>query len=99
MGVGRMGRGIARRYLDAGFSVKVWNRTRSKADDLVARGAEWAGSPVRAAEEAGGVGTMVADDEASRAVWLGEQGVLADWKPDRVAIECSTVSYAHACDL
>jgi 3-hydroxyisobutyrate dehydrogenase-like beta-hydroxyacid dehydrogenase len=90
---------MAGRYLDAGFSLKVWNRSRSKADDLVARGAEWANSPMRAAEDADAVVTMVADDEASREVWLGEKGVLASWKPHRLAIECSTVSYGHACDL
>jgi 3-hydroxyisobutyrate dehydrogenase-like beta-hydroxyacid dehydrogenase len=90
---------MAGRYLDAGFSVKVWNRSQKKADDLIARGAGWGSSPMRAAEDADAVVTMVADDEASREVWLGEKGVLASWKPDRLAIECSTVSYDHARDL
>jgi 3-hydroxyisobutyrate dehydrogenase len=99
IGLGRMGHGMAGRYLDAGFEVRVWNRTQKKADDLIARGAEWGGSPMRAADDADAVVTMVADDEASREVWLGEKGVLASWKPDRLAIECSTVSYDHACDL
>src|SRR3984957_18521199 len=39
IGLGRMGHGMAGRYLDNGFTVAVWNRSRSKADDLVARGA------------------------------------------------------------
>jgi 3-hydroxyisobutyrate dehydrogenase len=94
-----MGHAMAGRYLDAGFSVSVWNRSQRKADDLVARGAKWGNSPMRAAEDADAVVTMVADDEASREVWLGEKGVVASWKPDRLAIECSTVSYGHACDL
>ncbi|MEH2627336.1 3-hydroxyisobutyrate dehydrogenase [Bradyrhizobium sp. AZCC 1719] len=99
IGLGRMGHGMAGRYLDAGFTVKVWNRSKKKADDLIARGALWGNSPMRAAEDVDAVVTMVADDEASREVWLGEQGVLASWKPDRLAIECSTVSYHHARDL
>jgi 3-hydroxyisobutyrate dehydrogenase-like beta-hydroxyacid dehydrogenase len=99
IGLGRMGHGMAGRYLDAGFAVAVWNRSKAKADDLIARGAQWAGSPMRAAEDADAVVTMVADDEASREVWLGEKGVAAAWKPGRLAIECSTVSYNHACDL
>jgi 3-hydroxyisobutyrate dehydrogenase len=99
IGLGRMGHGMAGRYLDAGFTVKVWNRSKKKADDLIARGAEWGSSPMRAAEDVDAVVTMVANDEASREVWLGEQGVLASWKPDRLAIECSTVSYDHARDL
>jgi 3-hydroxyisobutyrate dehydrogenase-like beta-hydroxyacid dehydrogenase len=99
IGLGRMGHGMAGRYLDAGFAVKVWNRTPKKADDLIARGAVWGTSPMRAADDADAVVTMVADDEASREVWLGEKGVLASWKPDRIAIECSTVYYDHARDL
>jgi 3-hydroxyisobutyrate dehydrogenase len=99
IGLGRMGHGMAGRYLDAGFKVTVWNRSKAKAEDLIADGAQWGSSPMRAAEDADAVVTMVSDDEASREVWLGEKGVLASWKPDRLAIECSTVSYHHACDL
>src|SRR3981081_655524 len=42
---------------------------------------------------------MVADDEASRAVWLGKDGAALTAKAGTLAIECSTVSYAHALDL
>jgi len=42
---------------------------------------------------------MVADDEASRAVWLGTDGAAATAKAGTLAIECSTVSYRHALDL
>jgi len=42
IGLGRMGHGMAGRYLDGGFTVAVWNRSKSKADDLIARGARWA---------------------------------------------------------
>ena len=49
--------------------------------------------------EADAVVTMVVDDEASRAVWLGNDGVAARAKPGAIAIECSTVSYNHALDL
>jgi 3-hydroxyisobutyrate dehydrogenase-like beta-hydroxyacid dehydrogenase len=99
IGLGRMGHGMAGRYLEAGFAVTVWNRSKAKADDLIARGAVWGSSPMRAADDADAVVTMVADDAASREVWLGEKGILAGWKPDRLAIECSTVSYEHARDL
>ena len=72
IGLGRMGHGMAGRYLDAGFAVTVWNRSKAKADDLIARGARWATSPEDAAIDADAVVTMVADDEASREVWLGQ---------------------------
>jgi 3-hydroxyisobutyrate dehydrogenase-like beta-hydroxyacid dehydrogenase len=99
IGLGRMGHGMAGRYLDAGFTVAVWNRSKAKADDLMARGARWATSPEDAAIDADAVVTMVADDEASRAVWLTKDGAAATMKAGTIAIECSTVSYRHAIDL
>ena len=50
IGLGRMGHGMAGRYLDAGFTVAVWNRSKAKAEDLIARGARWATSPADAAD-------------------------------------------------
>jgi 3-hydroxyisobutyrate dehydrogenase len=96
IGLGRMGHGMAGRYLDAGFSVAVFNRSKAKAEDLIARGAQWATSPADAAIDAEAVVTMVADDAASRAVWLGEDGAAATMKAGTLVIECSTVSYNHA---
>jgi 3-hydroxyisobutyrate dehydrogenase-like beta-hydroxyacid dehydrogenase len=99
IGLGRMGHGMAGRYLDAGFEVAVFNRSKAKADDLIARGARWAASPAAAADGADAVVTMVADDEASRTVWLGKDGAASTAKAGTLAIECSTVSYRHALDL
>ena len=99
IGLGRMGHGMAGRYLDAGFTVAVWNRSKAKAEDLIARGVRWTASPADAADGADAVVTMVADDGASRAVWLGQDGAATNMKPGALAIECSTVSYQHALDL
>ena len=99
IGLGRMGHGMAGRYLEAGFAVTVWNRSRSKAEDLIARGAQWATSPEDAAIDADAVVTMVADDAASRAVWLTRDGAAATMKAGTLAIECSTVSYGHALEM
>lgn len=99
IGLGRMGHGMAGRYLDNSFSVAVWNRSKAKAEDLIARGARWAASPADAADGADAVVTMVADDAASRAVWLGKDGAAATMKAGTLAIECSTVSHTHALDL
>src|SRR5439155_69400 len=62
-------------------------------------GARWATSPEDAAIDADAVVTMVADDEASRAVWLTKDGAAANMKAGTLAIECSTVSHRHALDL
>jgi 3-hydroxyisobutyrate dehydrogenase len=99
IGLGRMGHGMAGRYLDSGFTVAVWNRSKSKAEGLIARGARWASSPADAAEGADAIVTMVADDRASRAVWLVTDGAVAAAKAGTLAIECSTVSHRHALDL
>jgi 3-hydroxyisobutyrate dehydrogenase len=99
IGLGRMGHGMAGRYLDAGFSVAVWNRSKTKAEDLIERGVRWASSPADAAIDADAVVTMVADDEASRVVWLGTDGAATTMKAGTLAIECSTVSYQHARDM
>jgi 3-hydroxyisobutyrate dehydrogenase len=99
IGLGRMGHGMAGRYLGAGFDVAVWNRSKAKAEDLIARGARWATSPEDAAIDADAVVTMVADDAASRAVWLTKDGAAATMKAGSIAIECSTVSHEHALDL
>src|SRR5581483_6346708 len=99
IGLGRMGHGMAGRYLDAGFTVALWNRSKAKGEDLVARGARWAASPADAAKGADAVVTMVADDEVSRSVWLGKDGAAAALNKGALAIECSTVSYRHALDM
>jgi 3-hydroxyisobutyrate dehydrogenase len=99
IGLGRMGRGMAGRYLERGFAVAVWNRSKTKAHDLIGRGARWAGSPADAADGADAIVTMVADDEASRAVWLGKDGAAETAKAGTLAIECSTVCYSHTLDL
>jgi len=77
----------------------MWNRSKAKGDDLIARGARWAASPGDAAVDADAVVTMVADDEVSRSVWLGKDGAASTMKPGTLAIECSTVSYRHALDM
>lgn len=100
LGLGNMGRGMAGRLVAAGHDVHVWNRTASRADELVKQGAVLASSPRAAAEGAGAIFSMVADDEASRAVWLGDDGALAaDIPQDAFAIECSTISYDWVMEL
>src|SRR5258708_36903860 len=99
IGLGRMGHGMAGRYLDSGFTVAVWNRTKAKAEDLIARGARWATSPEDAAIGTDAVVTMVADDEASRAVWLTKDGAAATMRAGTLAIESSPVSYRHSLDM
>jgi 3-hydroxyisobutyrate dehydrogenase len=83
---------MAARLLSAGFPLSVHNRSRERAQAFVERGAIFAGSPREAASRAEVVISMVADDAASRNVWLGENGAVAGAKPGSVLIESSTLS-------
>lgn len=92
MGLGVMGLGMGKNLLKAGFPLTVYNRTRERAAALEALGARVAASPREAAQGARVVISIVADDAASRAVWLGEQGALAGTESGSVLIECGTLS-------
>src|SRR5581483_5480235 len=100
VGLGKMGVGMASRLLREGHQLSVYNRTASRAESLVANGARLAGSPGEACAGVDAVFCMVADDAASRAVWLGPEGILAgDLRPKALAIECSTLSHAWVMEL
>jgi 3-hydroxyisobutyrate dehydrogenase len=78
----------------------VYNRTPSKADPLVRAGARLAATPREAASGAEAIISMTADDDASRAVWCGAEGVLAaKTAPGTFAIECSTLSHDWVLEL
>jgi 3-hydroxyisobutyrate dehydrogenase len=92
LGLGIMGSGMARRLLANGFPLTVFNRNAEKSAPFAAGGAHVATSPREAALGAGVILSMVADDNASRSLWLGENGALAAAGPGTVCIECSTVT-------
>lgn len=100
LGAGIMGQAMIRNLLEAGFPVTVFNRTEEKARALEPYGATVAASPQAAAEGADVVMSMLIDDAACRACWLGPQGVFdAKLTPDMVLIECSTSSYDWSREL
>ena len=77
VGLGAMGAGIVRRLLDAGHDVTGWNRTKARADPLVAAGMQWADTPREAAAAAEVIFTMLTDAAAVEAVLQGDDGILA----------------------
>jgi 3-hydroxyisobutyrate dehydrogenase len=100
LGLGKMGTGMAGRLIAAGHNVSVYNRSPQRAAPFGALGARGAGSPRAAAERADVIVGMTADDESSRATWLGEFGALAgDNLPDALVIECSTLSHDWVLEL
>jgi 3-hydroxyisobutyrate dehydrogenase len=99
LGLGTMGAGMAGNLLKAGFPLAVYNRSRAKAEGFAAQGARVADSAAEAARGASVVVAMLADDAASRAVWMGPEGALAAAEPGAVLVESSTVSPAWIAEL
>jgi len=94
-----MGSGMARRLLANGFPLSVYNRNAKKAEGFTEAGARVATSPREAATSANVIVCMVADDSASRAMWLGENGALAAAAPGTICIDSSTVTVGWAHEL
>jgi 3-hydroxyisobutyrate dehydrogenase len=92
LGLGIMGSGMAHRLLSAGFPLVVYNRSPEKCTPFGKKGASVAATPREAASRSQVILTMVANDEASRDVWLGNDGALAGASEGSLLIECSTLS-------
>ncbi len=91
LGMGRMGSAVATRLLRS-HRVTVWNRSKGKADEVVSAGAREAQSVADAVREADVVITMLANDDAVRAVALGNlRSSIGD---QTIYVNCSTVSPA-----
>lgn len=94
-----MGSGMAGCLLSANFPLTVYNRNAEKTTPFITAGAIRANSPREAASRAEIVITMVADDNASRAVWLGENGALAGVMPGAILVEASTLTVGWISEL
>ena len=99
IGLGLMGSGMARRLLGARFPLTVYNRNPQRAAPLAEEGAHVAASPREAAGRADVIVAMVADDAASRAVWLGGDGALPGAARGTVLVECGTLTVGWIEDL
>jgi 3-hydroxyisobutyrate dehydrogenase-like beta-hydroxyacid dehydrogenase len=99
VGLGVMGGGIARRLLEAGHQVTGYNRTRSKAESLIADGMEFADTPRVSAERSDVIFSMVTNTAALAAVTEGPDGILAGLAPGKVYVDMSTVSPAASRTL
>jgi len=93
IGLGHMGSAMARNLLKAGHHVTLYNRTRAKAEPLVAAGARVVDKPSAAC---GGdvLITMLADDHAVETVVFGQEGVVAALPPNAIHVSMSTISVA-----
>jgi 3-hydroxyisobutyrate dehydrogenase len=91
IGLGAMGSRIARRLLDAGYPLAVYNRTAEKGQPLADAGARVCDSPCKLAQQSDVVLTMLSDDEAVEAVMLGTDGVLSEIRANATILELSSI--------
>ena len=91
VGLGAMGRAMATHLLNAGFGLRVYNRTAEKARSLLEQGAIRARTPAEAAAPGGVVVTMVSDDRALEEGTLGANG-LVERLGDGVHLSMSTIA-------
>ena len=99
IGLGVMGASMCGHLLRAGFSATVFNRTRSKAEPLLAAGARWADNPKAVAAVAEVIFTMVGHPEDVRQVILGPDGVLAGCKPESIIVDMTTSEPSLAVEI
>src|SRR5436190_5540316 len=92
IGVGLMGRGMARSLIRKGYTVRIYNRTRAKAEEVAQLGGAVADTPAEAARDADVIVTMLADPAALLGVVEGGEGILATIRAGAVLIDSSTVS-------
>ncbi|MCL4191265.1 MAG: NAD(P)-dependent oxidoreductase [Thermoguttaceae bacterium] len=90
IGTGVMGASMCGHLLDAGYAITVFNRSRSKAQGLIDRGAQWVESPRQVAQASDCVFTMVGYPDDVEEVILGREGVLAGSKKGNIVVDMTT---------
>ena len=96
IGLGLMGKSIARNFLNAGFPLVVHNRSRDAVDELVAEGALAANSPKEVAEQVDVVFTNLPDTPDVEKVLLGENGIITGAHAGLIYVDNSTIKPATA---
>lgn len=90
IGIGVMGRSMAKHLMEAGFSLVVYTRTKSKADELINLGAAWRDSVAEVAKSARVIITMVGYPHDVEEVYLHESGLLNNANKGTYFIDMTT---------
>jgi len=99
IGLGIMGKPMAKNLLEAGHELVVYNRTAEKAEELAGDGATVAGSPKEVAEQSDVIITMLPDSPQVEEVLAGEGGVLEGIREGSLIVDMSTISPVVTRDL
>jgi 3-hydroxyisobutyrate dehydrogenase len=96
IGTGVMGRSMALHLLEGGYSLRVYNRTKTRAAELLEKGAVWADSPGEAASQAEAVITMVGYPKDVEEIYLASGGIVERARPGTILVDMTTSSPALA---
>lgn len=99
IGTGVMGASMCGHLIEKGFSVTVFNRTKAKAEPLIARGAKWADSPRDVAAASDVVFTIVGFPDDVRDTVLGPDGTLAGSKSGNILVDMTTSQPSLAVEI
>ncbi|HEV3415988.1 MAG TPA: NAD(P)-dependent oxidoreductase [Pirellulales bacterium] len=99
IGTGVMGTSMCSHLIRAGFAMTVFNRTRAKAEPLVALGARWAESPKQVADSSEVIFSIVGFPTDVRAVTLGPEGALAGSRPGTALVDMTTSDPSLAIEI
>lgn len=92
LGAGIMGSGMIKNLQKAGYNLRIYNRTASKARKLLTKHTRMFSTPAETAKGADIIISSLYNDQASQEVWFGENGIIRTAKPGAIAIETSTLS-------
>ena len=90
IGTGVMGKSMAAHLLDAGYTLLIYNRTKSRAQALIEKGAVWKDSPEEVASGADVIITMVGYPADVEEIYLGDKGIINHAKPGSYVIDMTT---------
>lgn len=99
VGLGIMGSGIANNFLKNGYPLFVWNRTKSVVEKFSSKGATLCKSPADVVCQADIIFEVTANDQSSKIVWLGKDGILDGANKDKYLIACATLSITWTDEL
>lgn len=90
IGTGVMGTSIIRNMLKSGLNVNIFNRTKSKTDQLVQEGAIWKNSPKEVVKNSEIIFTMVGFPSDVEMIYFGENGIFDTEFTDKIAVDLTT---------
>ncbi|MEM9409844.1 MAG: NAD(P)-dependent oxidoreductase [Planctomycetota bacterium] len=99
VGTGVMGVSMCEKILNAGYRTSVFNRTRSKTESLIAKGATWKSNPSEVAQNSDVVFTIVGYPDDVRETYLGDLGILNGCDTEKILVDMTTSSPQLAVEI